>query len=114
MTNEEKRFKVEKVKKYEKELSSENSESVRKTFLMGISALAAAAVCFSALTKQTADEAMRVFNIIAGPANMGFAIYHLKGMLEAISKKAVLKTKIEDINEELEFVEQEEKRGIRK
>lgn len=113
MTNEEKRFKVEKVEKYKKELSSENSESVRKTFLMGVSALAAA-VCFSALTKQNADEAMRVFNIIAGPANMGFAIYHLKGMLEAISKKAVLKTKIEDINEELEFVEQEEKRGIRK
>lgn len=113
MTNEEKRFKVEKVKKYERELSSENRQSIKKTFLMGMSSLAAAA-CFSTLTKQNADETIKIISMILGSANIGFAICNLRGMLETVSKKTVLKTKIEDINEELEFVEQEEKRGIRK
>ena len=113
MTNEEKRFKVEKVKKYEIELSRENRKSVIKTFLMGVFAIGAV-VCFSYSPNQYEDEAIRTFIALCGPVNMASAMYSLKGMLEAISRKTVLKTKIEDINEELEFAEQEETRGIRK
>lgn len=45
---------------------------------------------------------------------MGLAISELKDMVEAISRKTVLKAKIDEINDDLEFAEEEEKRGIRK
>lgn len=113
MTKEEKKFKIKKLKKYEKELSNENKKSIENSVFMGISALAAA-FCFSDLARENIEEARSAFEMIFGLSNVGFVIYRLKGMLEAISNKVALKYKIEDINNELEFAEQEEKRGMKR
>lgn len=121
MTNEEKRFKIVKVKKYEDELSKENRKAIIKTFLMAVDAILAAACFYSLVTTNIWDLAninyptlLKLLSGILVPAEMGLAISELKDMVEAISRKTVLKAKIDEINDDLEFAEEEEKRGIRK
>lgn len=110
MTNEEKRFKIEKIRKYEDQLSLANSNAIKNTFLMGTFAIASA-IGFNVFTSPFVTEALSGVETLAATGNMAFAIYYLKRMLEAISEKATLSIKIEDMKDELEFIEQEEKRG---
>lgn len=110
MTNEEKRFKIEKIKKYEDQLSLANSNAIKNTFLMGTFAIASA-IGFSTFASPLINETISIIETLIAPATMAFAIYYLKRMLEAISKKTTLTIKIEDMKDELEFIEQEEKRG---
>mgnify|MGYP004497205461 CR=1 FL=1 len=122
MTNEEKRFKIVKVKKYEDELSKENRKAIINTFLMATSSLTAASFLFVLINLGLWDLANinidttlpKILSGILVPAEMGLAISELKDMVEAISRKTVLKAKIDEINDDLEFAEEEEKRGIRK
>ena len=121
MTNEEKRFKIVKVKKYEDELSKENRKAIINTFLMATSSLTAASFLFVLINLGLWDLAninyptlLKLLSGILVPAEMGLAISELKDMVEAISRKTVLKAKIDEINDDLEFAEEEEKRGIRK
>ncbi len=119
MTNEEKRFKIVKVKKYEDELSKEDRKVTINTFFVAIGSLAAAA-CFCGLV--TTDASQNIINptllkllfSIMAPVEMGLTIPMLRDMVEAIGRKTVLKAKIDEINDDLEFAEEEEKRGIRK
>lgn len=120
MTNEEKRFKIVKVKKYEDELSKEDKKVTINTFLVAIGSLSAAA-CFCGLVITT-DASQNIINptllkllfSIMAPVEMGLTIPMLRDMVEAIGRKTVLKAKIDEINDDLEFAEEEEKRGIRK
>ena len=113
MTNEQKRFKIQKIESYEKQISEENKESVRKTFLFGLAA--AAALCtFTAAAHANTDNPLQLVNISFGLANTGLGAYHLKGLIESISRKTNLQSKVEDINSELEMPENEESRGMRR
>lgn len=113
MTEEQKRFKILKRTSYEEQISQENKEATKKTFLFGFSA-AAAILIFSAAAQQNIDAATKLVDVGLGLLNTGFGVYHLKGLIQAIGKKTMLQGKIEDINTELESPENEESRGMRR
>ena len=108
MTNEQKRFKIQKIESYEKQISEENKEATKKTFLFGLAA--AATLCFFAATAH--DNINNALNMPFGLVSTGLSVYHLKGLIESISKKTNLQSKIENINSELEMPENEESRGM--
>lgn len=113
MTEEQKRFKILKRTSYEEQVSQENKEATKRTFLFGFSA-SAAILIFLAAEQQNIDEATRLVDVGLGLLNTGFSVYYLKGLIQAISKKTMLQGKIEDINIELESPENEESRGMRR
>lgn len=113
MTEEQKKFKILKRTSYEEQISQENKESTKKTFLFGL--FAAAALCaFSTAACANVDRTLGFINIFLGSVNTGLGAYNLKGLIESISKKTKLQMKVEDINSELEMPENEESRGMRK
>ncbi len=99
MTDEERRFKVLKVEKYEKELSQEKILAIVSTVGLGCMAL-------SSVMAYTI-EGMSVL----GYLSLGVTTYNLHTMISSISKKTLLESKIDDINFELENEEKEEQRG---
>ncbi len=112
MTNEQKRFKIQKKESYEKQISEENKEITKKTFLFGLAA--AAALCtFTAVAHAATNNTLGLANMYFGLVNTGLGAYQLKGLIESISKKTNLQSKVEDINNELEMPKNEESRGMR-
>ncbi len=112
MTEEQKRFKILKRESYEEQISEESKRATIKTFIMGLSS-AAALVTFLAASKSP-DLTTKLADTGLGLLNAGYGVYHLKGLMEAISRKTMLQGKIEDINTELEMPENEESRGMRR
>lgn len=113
MTNEQKRFKIQKIESYEEQISQENKESIKKTFLFGF--VAAGAFCaFSGVANANTNSALQLIEIFLGLTNTGLGAYYLKGLIESISRKTNLQSKIEDINSELEMPKNEESRGMRR
>lgn len=113
MTNEQKRFKIQKIESYKEQISEENKESTKKTFLFGLAA--AAALCtFTAAANASTDTASQVINASWGVLNTSLSAYQLKGLIESISRKTNLQSKVEDICSELEMPENEESRGMGK
>ena len=111
MTEEEKRFKIQKIESYEKEISKENKESINKTFLFGLSAAAAFCAFYVDTITETSYNSQLIF---LGLADAGFSAYHLIGLIESISRKTNLQSKIENINSELERLESRESKGMRR
>lgn len=112
MTEEQKRFKILKKESYEEQISEENKRATIKTFLMGVSS-AGVLLAISGLTK-SANLTMALANMGLVFLNAGYAAYHLKALIDAISRKTMLQYKVEDINTELEMLENEESRGMRR
>ena len=113
MTNEQKRFKIQKIESYEEQISQENKKSTQKTFLFGLAA--AAALCtFTVAANANTDNASQLMNVSIGLASTGLGAYHLKGLIESINRKTNLQSKVEDINSELEMPENEESSGMRR
>lgn len=115
MTNEEKIFKIEKIRKYEKEISDENKKVISSTFFMGAESLTAALV-FSAISKHidTISLSSLVAPIMLANLNSAFALKNLKNLLKSINRKTFLNIRIEAINDELEFDKLEEIKGRKK
>ena len=78
MTEEQKRFKILKRTSYEEQISQENKEATKKTFLFGFSA-AAAIFIFLAAAQQNIDVTTKLVDVGLGLLNTGFGVYHLKG-----------------------------------
>lgn len=113
MTEEQIRFKILKREKYEEQISQENKMVVDKTCLFGLAA--AAAFCsFSEVSNANTEDMLRFFHWFLAVANTGFGVYHLKGLIEAISRKTMLQGKVEDINTELNMPKNEKSRGMRR
>ena len=113
MTDEQKRFKIQKIESYKEQISQEDKELTKKTFLLGFTAVAA--VCVFVAAPYVTDDTLRFTDIFMGVANISFIPVHLKRLIESISKKTNLQSKIDDINNELEMSENEEKsRGMRR
>ena len=113
MTDKQKRFKIQKIESYKEQISQEGKELTKKTFLLGFTAVAA--VCVFVAASYTTDNTSRFTDIFMGIANTSLIPFHLKGLIESISKKTNLQSKIDDINNELEMPENEEKsRGMRR
>ena len=111
MTEEQKRFKIQRRISYEEQLSKESKNAIETTFLLGF--VTAGAVCaFSSSFNTNNDDLIRLMNLILGVIDTGLAAYNLKCLMEAISRKTMLQGKIEDINAELEMFKNEQKRGM--
>lgn len=115
MTNEEKIFKIEKIRKYEKEISDENKKVISSTFFMGAEALTAA-LMFSTISKHidTLSLSSLTTPILLANLNSAFALKNLKNLLKSINRKTFLNIRIEAINDDLEFDKLEEIRGPKK
>ena len=112
MTDEQKRFKIQKIYNYEEQVSYENKESIKKTFLLGIVAVAVwLTLAFLFSVTNSINKIVSDFVAIAGP---GFGVYYLKGLIESICRKTNLESKIEDLRSELQMPESQESRGIRR
>lgn len=112
MTDEQKRFKIQKIYNYEEQVSYENKESIKKTFLLGIAAVAVwSTLAFPETDTNSINKIVSDFVAIAGP---GFGVYYLKGLIESICRKTNLESKIEDLRSELQMPESQESRGIRR
>lgn len=108
MTQEEKSFKIQKISKYSDDLYEVNREVSKKAVVTGIYAIVAA-FCFSKEIEMPIDVIRYYF---AAPISLGVTMSSLKNMLIAISEKTMLKGKIEDIQDELNFeTYMEEERG---
>lgn len=109
MTNEEKIFRIEKIRKYEKEISDENKKNVNLTFSTGLSALAAA-VCFGVgvIAKEKNAIPLMHLEFLFSFLNSTMVIYQFKNLLKSINRKTFLNIRIESINDELEIGKLEE------
>ena len=101
MTNEERRFKIKKIESYEKEISKEKRNIIYETFLFGLAAAGASMGFISAHDGNIANLGWGIFNT-------GISACNLKWLIESICRKTMLQGKIEDMNNELEFSEDEE------
>ena len=111
MTQEERNYKIMKKQKYDKDLDEASKEVSKRTFLVGICAIATA-FSFSLPTTMPISE-IRYF--LSGPIFLGFTVSNLKGMLISINEKTMLKIKIEDIQDELNLdvlVEEESRKKL--
>ena len=111
MNQEERNYKIMKKQKYDKDLDEASKEVSKRTFLMGVCAIATA-FSFSLPTTMPISE-IRYF--LSGPIFLGFTVSNLKGMLTSINEKTMLKIKIEDIQDELNLdvlVEEESRKKL--
>ena len=104
MSEDEKRFKILKIQKYEEKLSVEQKRTINKGILMGLATLVAVG-CFFGLANAQSNTLHTLIDGILCPLGAGYSIYNLIGMLESMGKKTIFKDKIEDLKDELEFEE---------
>lgn len=118
MTDEQKRFKIQKIEHYNEQISQENKETIKNTFSLGL-AVAGTVCFFKTIPNVNYNEAFQLICLSLGLANIGYSAYSLKNLMESISRKTNLQSKADDINseleisEELEMSEGKESRGMR-
>ena len=112
MTDEQKRFKIQKIESYEEQISQENKEAILKTFLLGLVAAGTLHVFTTAANANSDIDKILLHS--AGLLETYSCAYVLKGLIESIIRKTNLQNKIEDINSELEMPENKESRGMKK
>lgn len=113
MTNELKRFKLEKIDNYKQQISQEERIAAHKTFTFGLAA-AGMACAFSEISNSNTNEVLRLIDLCFGLLSTGVSAYSLKRIIESISRKTMLQGKVEDINFELNMVENDESRGMKR
>ena len=112
MTNEQKRFKILKKKSYENQISIEEKKATKQTFMLGLSA----AAIIAGLIISTDVSRYGIERIIGlGISMIGTfgAVDYLKELIESICRKINLQSKVEDIDNEIEMLENEKSRGTR-
>lgn len=113
MTEEQKRFKIQKRTSYEEQISKESKEINANTFIAGLSA--AVALCgFTKAIIVDNDMITQLLSFGIGITSTSMSACHFRDLIIAISKKTMLQSKVEDINTELETPENEESKGIRR
>ena len=112
MTNEQRRYKITRKQSYESLSEDEERKAVIKAIGFGLSA-AAAAICFGAYSNSDIDAELRIMDVVLGMLNTGFSVYHLKGLIEALIKKTMYRSKIEEIKDELDMPEDKKEEELR-
>ena len=98
-----KSFKIKKIERYDKKLSSAKQMISLNTVLLGLTS-AATMLCvvnFAEANQNIAELAW----ITASTFNLGLSTYHLKNLISEICKKTMYKNKIDTLCDELEFEE---------
>ena len=106
MTNEEKRFKVTKIEKYEKDLSEIKKVELRKGLYLAL--LACIGVNFLMLGNRYGSDPLSFCCQFFASVSGALSMFTLIDLIENISEKTALSRKIQDLEDEIEFAEQEE------
>lgn len=114
MTNEQRRFRIEKIDSYEQQISQEKKIAAKKTFLFGLAAAGMACAFSGVMISSNIEATESLVNLCIGLLNAGYSAYNLKGLIEAINRKTMLQGKVEDVNFELNMPENNESRGIKR
>ncbi len=110
MTEEEKRFKVLKKISYEEQISKENKRITMNTFAFGLASIGAV-LCYTLGTDMN-NIYGKITEYLVASGDFIIAIEYLKVIVGAITRKTILDSKIEDINNELDMLQMEESKGM--
>lgn len=105
MTEEEKRYKIKKLEHYE-EISKEEQGSIVSSI-----GLAVALVGIATNIPESKEGILETSETILLLIHSGFSAFFLKSLIESIVNKISLKREIDNINFDLEYYENEEKKG---
>ena len=110
MTEQERRFKVKKIDKYEEQVTKQN----RNSYLFALASGAGALLLVVGTTYGAAEGInlfWKTFDVGLSVVGAGTFGLNLKHLLDAMSRKTTLESKIDDIQDELDFEEEQEKEG---
>lgn len=109
MTEEEKRFKILKKESYEELKEKENKKVTKIVFWTGVTSIIVV-TCIYEMSNFEISE----LGLLSGIVYSAYTVGNLKNVIEAICKKTKYESKIEDIDRELEMLEQNESRGMKR
>ena len=99
MTNENKKFRVEQIDRYEEQISEEKRNATKQTFLFGLSS-AAMVSCLSTQGYLDPNTTIHFISLFLGVINAGISAHSLKSLIESISRKTALQVKLEELKME--------------
>ena len=110
MTEEERRFKVIKVEKYNSQILAEEGK-IKNKFLEVFATSILAIELIGNITAFSPSDAMFHIYSVLGVFGVWGSLTFLKGMIAAISKKTTLESKVEDLMEEIELYDSKNKKS---
>lgn len=109
MTEQEKRFKILKKESYEELKEKESKKVTKAVFWTGVTS-AYVVTCIYGMSNFEIPE----IGLLGGIVFSAYTVGNLKNVIASICKKTMYESKIEDIDRELEMLEQNESRGMRR
>ena len=109
MTEEERRFKILKKESYEELKEKENKKITKAVFWTGVTSIIVVTSIYTICCSEIPE-----IGLLNGCMYSAYTVGNLKNVIEAICKKTMYESKIEDIDRELEMLEQNESRGMKR
>jgi len=101
----EKRFKIEKIEKYEKQIDKKYKEMFFNVFMGGFFALMAGVALSAGIVYG------EFIPVILSSVPGGLSLHRVIKSVESIADKAILKSDVRKLKEELEMIENSEEKG---
>ena len=114
---EEKRFKILKKESYEEKAEKEGKSATISAILAGVTSVLVVMTASNITSMSIATASDALLTLVAlgsSAATAGLSATYLKETVDSLLKKSMYESKIEDINSELEMLEQNESRGMRR
>lgn len=92
MTEQEKRFKITQLKKYDEQISEQKNSAISHA-CMAFMGAAGATLCFSVIYTSNLTETYKLFEIILAVVNVGCSLSQIAGTIIAINKKTLFEEK---------------------
>ena len=102
MTNEERCLKLMKLKRYESDLKIEEQNVSLRTMTLTFLVLSSA-ILLTTGSHTHNNQIIQSFSTVSGIIGAGLTPLSIKNLIESVCKKSGLKSKIDDINLDLEF-----------
>lgn len=96
MTNENKKFRIKQIDRYEEQISEEERNATKQTFLFGLSS-AAMVSCLSTQGYLDPNTTIHFIELFLGLLNAGISAHSLKYLIASISRKTALQAKLEEL-----------------
>ncbi len=114
---EEKRFKILKKESYEEKAKKEGKSATISAILAGVTSVLVVMTASNITSMSIATASDALLTLVAlgsSAATAGLSATYLKETVDSLLKKSMYESRIEDINSELEMLEQNESRGMRR
>ena len=109
MTEEERRFKILKRTSYKELKEKESKKLTKAAFWTGVTSMLVVTGIYGMINFD-----IPMIGLLCGIVYSADTVSNLKNVIEAICKKTMYESKIEDIDRELEMLELNESRGMKK